>query len=339
MTNQHGDRRPPRPANGYPAPATHARPGSRRPGQKRRSAEPNALDLAREAFAALVTGPRPLALDGRGFPGLPDRRLPLSQVRTLLLARSCPQATRDAVWRELVTRSRREGGAWTVGCVGVALPALTTITAQLTDRFVDDPADIATAVLTGFLDALASADLDRPRVMLRLRWAAYRAGHAALTEALQAPPPVASGVGSLLPQLPWGHLDLVLARAVADAAITRLEADVIGATRLEETAVADWAAAHGMGTWAVYKLRKRAEHRLVVYLLDTNTNTDTGPDDGVSRSEADAGPVGRSTAGSSAGPARQRMSAGVSKTGPWAGVQLRRQVLPAHRVPEDPRCA
>jgi hypothetical protein len=342
MNDQHSDHRPApaRHRNGRPAPTTHVRPQSRRPGRQRRPADPNALDLARDAFTALVTGPRPLALDGRGFPGLPDRRLPLSQVRTLLLARTCPQETRDAVWRDLLTRSRRAGGAWTVGCVGVALPALTTITAQLTDRFVDDPADIATAVLTGFLDALASADLDRPRVMLRLRWAAYRAGHAALSEALQAPPPVVSGVGSLLPQPPWGHPDLVLARAVTDAAITRLEADLIGATRLEETAVADWAAAHGMGTWAVYKLRKRAEHRLVVYLLDT----DTGPDDGVSRSEADAGLVGGSSAGSPArrgraGMAPQDASGVLSKTSAGAGVQLRRQVLPAHRVPEDPRCA
>lgn len=344
MTSHHSDDRPTRPVNARPAPITRVRPQSRRPGQKRRPANPNALDLARDAFTALVTGPRPLGLDGRGFPGLPDRRLPLSQVRTLLLARSCQQATRDLVWRALVTRSRREGGAWTVGCVGVALPALTTITAQLTDRFVDDPADIAAAVLTGFLGALASSDLDRPRVMLRLRWAAYRAGHAALSEALHAPPPVASGVGSLLPQLPWGHPDLVLARAVADAAITGLEADVIGATRLEGTAVADWAAVHGMGTWAVYKLRKRAEYRLVDYLLDTDTDTDTGPGDGVGRSEADAGSVGGSSARSPARRGRPGMvprvvAAGLSKTGAGTGVQLRRQVLPAHRVPEDPRCA
>ena len=340
MNDQHSDHRPApaRHRNGRPAPTTHVRPQSRRPGRQRRPADPNALDLARDAFTALVTGPRPLALDGRDFPGLPDRRLPLSQVRTLLLARSCPQETRDAVWRDLVTRSRRDGRAWTVGCVGVALPALTTITAQLTDRFVEDPADIAAAVLTGFLAALSSADLGRPRVMLRLRWAAYRAGHAALSEALHAPPPVASGVGSLLPQLPWGHPDLVLARAVADAAITGLEADVIGATRLEETAVADWAAAHGMGTWAVYKLRKRAEQRLVTYLLDTDTDTAIGG------SGSDAGSAGRTSASLPARRGRPLtpsgvVSAGVSKTGHGAGVQLRRQVLPAHRVPEDPQCA
>lgn len=306
-------------------------PARRRP----RAGETNALDVARDAFTTLVTGPNPLGLDGRPFPGLPDRRLPLPQVRALLLARSCPQQTRDAVWRELVTRSRREGGAWTVGCVGVALPALTRSAAQLTARFADDPSDIVAAILTGFLTAVSEVDLDRPRVMLRLRWAAHRAGRLALTEALQAPPPAPTGSGSLLPQVPWGHPDLVLARAVIEGAITRLEADVIGSTRLEETAVADWAAAHEMGTWAVYKLRKRAEARLVAYLLEVDSEPDT--DHMVTATEP---PPTESVTefGRSVILSRETVEK-VSKTSAQTGVQVRRQLLPAHRVPEDPRCA
>ncbi len=305
------------------------------PRRRPRATEVNALDVTRDAFTALVIGPRRLSLDGSDFPGLPDRRLPLTQLRTLLLARSCPQQTRDAVWRELITRSRREGGAWTVGCVGVALPALTRSAAQLTARFADDPADIVAAVLAGFVTALSSADLDRPRVMLRLRWAAYRAGRIALAEALQAPPPAPAGAGSLLPHLPWGHPDLVLARAVAEGAITRLEADVIGSTRLEDTAVADWAAAHGLGTWAVYKFRKRAEQRLAAYLLEVDSESDV--DLAVPSTRL---PATGSAAVPDRSPTSTREAAEeLSKTSAETGVQLRRQVLPAHRVPEDPRCA
>ncbi|MDT0263759.1 hypothetical protein [Jatrophihabitans lederbergiae] len=247
--------------------ARHRRPGG----------VPNSLDIARTSFALLVTEPEPLSLDGRNFDGLPGEGLPLSLVRDLLLAASCPQATRDAVWAELVTRSRREGGAWTVGAVGVALPALTSVAARLTGRFAGDPADIHAEVLTGFLAALAEVDIERPRIMLRLRWAAYRAGHAALTESLDGPAPAAPAFGSLPPVPPWGHPDLVLARAVADGAISRLEADVIGSTRLEDIAVADWATAHGASTWAVYKLRKRAEQHLLTYLLDTEPGRSISP--------------------------------------------------------------
>ncbi len=175
-----------------------------------------------------------------------------------------------------------------MGAVGVALPALTSVAARLTDRFAGDPADIHAEVLTGFLAALTEVDIKRPRIMLRLRWAAYRAGHAALTEALDGPPPAAPAFASLPPIPPWGHPDLVLARAVTDGAITQLEADVIGSTRLEDIAVADWATAHGSSTWAVYKLRKRAEQHLLSYLLDTEPDRCISPARSRSRR---AGPV------------------------------------------------
>ena len=41
----------------------------------------NALDIARDAFTLLVTGPKPLAVDGRDFAGLPDRVVPLNELR------------------------------------------------------------------------------------------------------------------------------------------------------------------------------------------------------------------------------------------------------------------
>src|SRR5947209_13080505 len=85
------------------------------------------LDAARNAFTWLVTGPDPVSIEGRLFPGLPDRRLALDEVRARLLRRGCGQGTRDAVWAHLVLRSRTDGATWTVGCVGVALPALTRI--------------------------------------------------------------------------------------------------------------------------------------------------------------------------------------------------------------------
>jgi hypothetical protein len=38
--------------------------------------------------------------------------------------------------------------------------------------------------------------------------------------------------------------------------------------------IADWAAEHGLGEWAVYKTRKRAELRLAAYLRDDAIDTD-----------------------------------------------------------------
>jgi hypothetical protein len=67
------------------------------------------LDAADRAFNLLVQPPTHVGFDGRSFAGLPDRILPLDELRTLLLARQTSVEIRDAVWRELVTRARRDG--------------------------------------------------------------------------------------------------------------------------------------------------------------------------------------------------------------------------------------
>ncbi|MFE9748233.1 hypothetical protein ACFYOT_25285 [Saccharothrix saharensis] len=238
----------------------------------------NCLDVAQQAFGWLVAGPEPVSVDGRKFVGLPDRRLPLDEVRDLLLARHCSQATKDAVWTHLVMRSRAEGSTWTVAAVGVALPALTSVAAKLSACFALGDGDIHAEVLQGFLTALPTVDLSRPRIMLRLRWAAYRSGYRARSEALDGPTPVAPGFQSAVPRPPWGHPDLVLARAVAAEVLTATEADLIGATRLEQESVTDWAARRQVGRWAVYKARKRAELRLLAYLREEAVDVDqSGP--------------------------------------------------------------
>ncbi|PSL57014.1 hypothetical protein B0I31_103774 [Saccharothrix carnea] len=231
------------------------------------------LDAARSAFEWLVAGPHPVSVDGRLFPGLPARRVPLNELRDRLLYRRCPQTLRDAAWAHLVLLARTEGGAWTVGAVGVALPALTSIAATLSARFAGDPSDIHAAVLAGFVAELGEIDLRRPRVMLRLRWAAYRAGHTAVREALDAPVPSGHGFRSTMPPPPWGHPDFVLARAVAERAITSVEAELIGSTRLEGVPLADAATERNLSYQAAKKARQRAEHRLVAYLLDDTTDT------------------------------------------------------------------
>lgn len=312
-------------------------------------AVPNSLDIARDTFTWLVTGPHPVSLNGLLFPGLPDRHIPLDEVRDRLLARRCPQATRDAVWAHLVLRSRTEGATWTVAAVGVALPALTSVAATLSDRFAGDPADVHAEVLRGFLTALSTIDLRPPRIMLRLRWAAYRSGYDALAEALSGPTPVAPGFRSTPPHTPWGHPDLVLARAVADGVLTQTEAALIGATRLEQVPVADWAAAHQTGEWAVYKTRKRAELRLAAYLRDGAAQTDpTDPlTDQVATAVALARPVTpvddlpRSSLSVSVAEvgSEQKVQGRVSKTDAKSGVQGCGTHPRSARPSEVPQCA
>lgn len=244
------------------------------------------LDVARSAFEWLVTGPDPVAIDGGGFAGLPDRQVPLDELRDRLMHRRCAQPLRDAVWAHLVSRSRVEGGTWTVAAVGVALPALTGVSARLSARFAGDPSDIHASVLAGYVAELPVVAIDRPRILLRLRWAAYRAGMACVREALDAPSPIADGFTSAAPPPPSGHPDFVLARAVAAGAITAADAELIAVTRLELVPLVEVAADRNMTYEAAKRARLRAEQRLVAHLR-ADAETAAGEGDPAARAVDD----------------------------------------------------
>lgn len=242
----------------------------------------DALDSVRTAFDCLATGPEPLTIEGRLFPGLPDRRLALDDVRRRLTGPSCHPATHDSVWAHLVLRARTRAPAWKVGAAGVALPELTSVTDELGRRIGGNRADIAGDVLQGFLVGVAAVDLSRPGIMSRLRQSASRAANDALIAAMAAPIPGGDAAdvlrdappgtvfGPMPPALPYGHPDLVLARAVADGALTGSEARLIGATRLEDVSIQTWADAHEATASTVRRTLCRAEQRLRAYLLSSD---------------------------------------------------------------------
>ncbi|MEV4644947.1 hypothetical protein [Saccharopolyspora sp. NPDC049357] len=212
----------------------------------------------------------------------------------------------------------------------MALPALIRASAALTSRFMGDTADIEAAVLAGFVTELAQIDCSRKQIMVRLRWAAYRAGHNAVREALDTPLPAGTTPSSSPPPRPREHPDFVLARAVTDEVITPDEAHLIGATRLEGIALAEVAEHYGASYEAIKKKRQRAEHKLVDYLRD-----DSGTDH-----EATASRTASLAQNRSAG--RWRCADGMSRTGGESGVQKYgdRPVLPssAPARKEDTSC-
>ena len=272
-------------------------------GQSERAADAPHRDDVLAAIAAsfdwLCTRPHPVCVDGRAVAGLPDALIPLDELRDRLTARACPLPVSDAVWAHLAARSRVDGGSWTVACAGMALPMLRRVVRGLTIRFAGDRGDIAAETVAGFLAALARIDLGGVALFASLRWAAYRAGLAAVHAALDAPIPLpdtsfttaptagvddADGAGgsesdhrelaggwrgsfvSGPPPAVAGHPDLVLARAVRDGILSLAEAALIGSTRLEALSIADAAAARGQSVTAATVARHRAEHRLRRYL-------------------------------------------------------------------------
>src|SRR5262245_43342146 len=126
------------------------------------------LNAAQRAFELLVCQPAPLAFDARPFAGLPDEIVSLDELRDLLLLPATRPPVRDAVWRELVTRARRDGPAWVVAAVGLAMPGLRRMAGLLAAGWRGDSADLDAELLTGFVERLRRVDLDEPRICGRL---------------------------------------------------------------------------------------------------------------------------------------------------------------------------
>ncbi len=231
------------------------------------------LQAARADVETVTSGLHPVQLDGTRFAGLPDRLLGVGELRHRLLAPACPPATRDAVWAHVVLRARGEVVFRTVA-VGLALPTLMRLAARCSARFADDPADVHAAVLTGFLAALDWVDVSRAHIAVRLRWAAYRAGRAAVGQALQAPTPSGVFTPAVVLRPPVGHPEQVLDRAVAEAVLRASEAELIAATRFGHESLQSLARARGLGYQALHRRRRRAEHRLARWLAQPDPDED-----------------------------------------------------------------
>jgi hypothetical protein len=221
------------------------------------------FDEVAATLRLLCEGPQPLAVDGRRLRcGLPRRLIRVDELASVLAHPSCGHEARRRAWALLVARARAGDPAWVVGAVGVALPGLRRAAARL--AHAPSRVDVEADLLVGFLAALPGVDTDRPGVCARLVNAAQTRARAAVRAQEAA---VAGegrgGWGSALPPPPFGHPDLVLAKAVRCGVITAEEAELIGTTRLEETSLAAYADQAGMTRWAAHSRRRRAEARLV----------------------------------------------------------------------------
>lgn len=91
------------------------------------------FDTLETCFRLLICGPVPLARDGRKVGhGVPDRPIPLGELRVLL---QHPAATNDlqrAVLEELVHLATRQRGKWMVALAGILLSGLRQIAASVT---------------------------------------------------------------------------------------------------------------------------------------------------------------------------------------------------------------
>jgi hypothetical protein len=221
------------------------------------------LDAAQRAFGLLTVPPAPLAFDCRGIAGLPQRLIPLGELRRLLISDVTSRPARDVVWRQVVTRARRDGPAWVVAAVGLALPGLRRRAGRLTSGWHGETADLDAELLTGFLERLATIDLDAANICGRLIDAGARSVRRARACAQDNDTVRVFQAWGPPPRRPWDHPDWVLARALTAAVIAPEECLLISATRLDDVPIQQVADRLGISTQLAISWRRCGERRLV----------------------------------------------------------------------------
>lgn len=172
------------------------------------------------------------------------------------------------MWRQLVDRHRRLRGEWTIAAVGMAMPGLVWHARQLSAGW-RDVEDLHAEIVVGFLRELDRIDCAKPRIVRRLVWAARRAGLRLLTAVQPVP---AGDLVETIPGADSGDTSAQLRRLLAEArnskVITAGDVELIGATRLGQTTMSQFAQQRGVRPEAVRARRSRAERRLAAALRE-----------------------------------------------------------------------
>ena len=268
-----------------------------------RNGRTSALAVAESVFSLLQRGPEPLSLHTcdlraeitateHAAPSSPlsekadpwggaDLSVSLWALREQVLRRALPVAILNRMWvllaRATQASSTPERESWTVGAVGMALPALCALASDLSGPRRHDPdqaEDLDAEVLGGFLTGLSQVRPSTRVVFPALMRHARVAGLAAITArraAERARPVTHHTLDRLLtcddPSSRPGERapEQVLTELVDAGVITSRDAGLIAATRLEGIPERDAAAAARLSPNTLVQRRLRAERRIAAY--------------------------------------------------------------------------
>jgi DNA-directed RNA polymerase specialized sigma24 family protein len=216
------------------------------------------------AFRLATRAPALLAVDGAEVaPDLPQRSVPLDELRQLLLHGQLSYAAKDRSLGLVASRAQSGDGLWMVGLAGLLMPGLKRVARRLRRAPGVEAAEVGPEVVIALLESISRVDPAGDRIAARLCWEVYRRAARALgvrrrtawEPVWPTDRPPGSAVSSTNPEQ-------VIARAVRAGAITVDDAELIARTRLESQRITDLAASLGLPAARLQKRRARAEARL-----------------------------------------------------------------------------
>ncbi|MFD4439878.1 hypothetical protein ACFWPK_08870 [Nocardia sp. NPDC058519] len=234
------------------------------------------LAVVRSSFDRITA--QPLPTDPRPAPTTGATGNPVqswNELRDRLRDPAVPFDEVDAIWVWLIERSRAYGQDATLVCACLAEPMLAKTASTFATSYSTRREDIESEVLTGFFAHLPRVDLERPWVLLRLRWAVYRAAATAHRQesGVVSVADIGRDLGPIGEQAwvmvsPPGHPETVLAAAIAAGVITETAAELIAVSRWQRRSLTSLATEREQSVWALRKRRRRAERALSAWLTE-----------------------------------------------------------------------
>ncbi|WP_326954945.1 hypothetical protein [Amycolatopsis sp. NBC_01286] len=199
---------------------------------------------------------------------LPDRPLSMSELVELARLTTTPPEAKAAIWADVVRLAQSKPQLWLPVAVAMVAPELSFMARQFVDETGADSEDVLGDLFLGFLEALRGVDPDMPRLLAHLK---------RVTRARATHSPIGRGSGyGAVPAVravplssPAGHVDLVLADAVAHHFLTRAEAELIARTHFEGLALPVVARELGFEPGKAVVARRYAERKLIEYIQRT----------------------------------------------------------------------
>jgi hypothetical protein len=217
------------------------------------------------AFRQASRGPDAISVDGSQLAqDLPARRIPLDELRVLLLHGAVSFETKDRVLGRVAARAQAGDDAWVVAFAGLLMPGLKRVARRLRLNGGVDTREVGSEVVIGLLEALAHLDPCRDRIAASVCWEVYRRAYRATVQRDDSPLPLNDHLG--VRTLTGLHPEELIARAVRAGVVTPDEAELVAATRIEQRSVSDVARSLGLPRYRLAKRRLRAEARIAELL-------------------------------------------------------------------------
>jgi hypothetical protein len=196
---------------------------------------------------------------------LPDRALTLTDLVELAQSATTTPEAKAAIWAEAVRSAQVDPRRWLPVAMVLMVPQLLFMIRKSVDEGGADPDDVAGDLVVGFLEDLRGVDPDMRRLPAHLK----RLAQARATRPLvgrTAGYGAVPGVRAVPLTPPAGHVDLILAEAVAHHFLTRAEAELVARTYFEGQSVSVVARELGFPSGQGASALRHAGRKLIEYL-------------------------------------------------------------------------